>query len=507
MNWKKIFKYLFLFFVFATIVMSYLSNRDLRKIYGGLTAKVDSEQFNPSSEPIAITNCNILSPDGDTFIANQTIIIEDGLIKDLDSGIVIQHGIKEINGEGKYLIPGLIDSHVHLFKSENDLLLYIANGITQVRELIGSNDILKWRQEIENGRIGPDMYVATPRLGTFGTIEGWFMSWSQMFDNIKNPNEARKAVDLYHKKGYDAIKIYSHLSKESYAALCDAALSKGMDVVGHIPWSIAFSDVWNSGQSDIAHLEEIMNAFRREFSYHVADDPREFLSYVDKRSKEISGELVKNDISVTTTLWLVESFVRQKFELENVLKEVALEYQNPGISEWVGYIPGGLGWLPEVNRYKLADNMSEGDKVNQKRFWITYAQACQIILKNISQNGVTILAGTDANLPPTVPGFSFHDELETMYKAGMTPAQVLRSATSAPAERFALNSGKIKLGLEADLVLLDNNPLIDIANTKSINSVILNGQVLDRELLDQILDAVKGANDKSRKKEISTYLN
>ena len=174
-----------------------------------------------------------------------------------------------------------------------------------------------------------------------------------------------------------------------------------------MPFSLKLADVLNSNQSEIAHLEEVMNAFRREFgridNQKNADD---FLIYVEKRSKQIAPELIANNISVTTTLWLTKSFVRQKFELENILKEVELVYENPGISEWDEMIPQGLGWLPEVNRYKMPANLDADGMVWQKIFWTTYGQACQVILKTLSKDGVNILAGTDTNLPPTVPGFS-----------------------------------------------------------------------------------------------------
>ena len=246
---------------------------------------------------------------------------------------------------------------------------------------------------------------------------------------------------------------------------------------------------------------------RREFgSINGQEDANRFLAFADNRSKEIVTNLIANDISITTTLWLTESFVRQKFELDQVLGEVELEYENPGISEWNKRIPQGLGWLPEVNRYKMADNLTAEEKEGRKIFWTVYAQACQIILGNLNKGGVKILAGTDANLPPTVPGFSLHDELLSLNKAGMSPSEVLQSATRVPAEWLGNNTGIIKKGYKANLVLLDENPLINLKHTKTINSVIISGRVLDRALLDQILDAVKNANDASRTVDISHYL-
>ena len=494
--------------LFGTIGIVFLANRNMRQIYGGLTDVADYASISMHNDAVAIHNVNILSPSGDTFIPNQTVHLKDGIINSIDTLSVKSKNVIHVSGTGKFLIPGLIDSHVHLFKSQNDLLLYIANGVTTIRELIGEENHLKWRKEIRNGRIGPDMYITSPRLGSFGLIEGWWMNRTQGFNNIRDAEEAESMVKDYAKKGYDGVKIYSYLNKEAYKAINKVAREEGLDVVGHIPFSVELSDMFNSNQSDIAHLEEVMNAFRREFGkFNDEKEASDFLAYVEKRSKEIVPELIDNDISVTTTLWLTESFVRQKFELNKVLEEVELVYENPGISEWDKMIPRGIGWLPEVNRYKLPENLSKDELEWQKIFWTNYAQACKMILKILSDSGVTIMAGTDANLPPAVPGFSLHDELIAMVQAGMSPAKVLQSATSIPSDWLKDNTGRIIQGNKANLVLLDENPLMDITNTKRINSVFLNGRVLDRSALDSLLESVKIANNKSRKEDISQFTN
>lgn len=506
MNWKKIFKYTILVLFIGMIILAFLANRNTTQIYGGLTEVADYKQFNEPTESVVIYNANVLSTDGTSFIPNQNVLIENGIISSIDTLSNKLSGIRKINGEGKFLIPGLIDSHVHLFKSQNDLLLYVANGVTGIRELIGQELHLEWRNEIENGRIGPDMYIASPRLGSFGTVEGWFMNWTQGFNNIKNAEEAESMVKEYAKKGYDAVKIYSYLNEEAFNAVNEIAIQEGLDVVGHVPFDLELDDVINSNQSDIAHLEELMNAFRREYGdLKDQDGANEFLEYVRKRSEEVASSLIENDITITTTLWLTKSFVRQKFELDKVLQEVELVHENPGISEWDEMIPQGLGWLPNVNRYKLTDGLSDEEKEWSKIFWTTYGEACQVILTQLAQDGVKILAGTDTNLPPTVPGFSLHDELVTMNNAGMSPAQVLQSATFIPAERLGHKAGKIKEGYKANLVLLEKNPLEEMSNTRTINTVFLSGRILEREQLDQMLDAVKDANDSSRKIDIDKY--
>ncbi|WP_299437131.1 amidohydrolase family protein [uncultured Aquimarina sp.] len=511
MNWKKWLKYTAIFlFLLISISLIWIT-REGKRMYGGLTEQVDYKQFKPQEGSFAIKNINVLSPDGDSIISKQTVLIEKGLITAIDSTLNLSSKTKVIDGSGKYLIPGLIDTHVHLFQSPNDLLLYVANGVTEIRELIGEKNHLKWRKQIEDGRIGPKMFVASPRLGSFESMEGWFMSWSQGYLNIKNAKEARKTVKRLYDEGYNGIKIYSQLTKESYLAIIETANSLGMPVFGHIPWSLELNDVWTNGQSGIAHFEELMNALSREFSsnrnigsfYGNEDD---FLKFAEERCEDLANNLIQNDIAITSTLWLTESFAKQPFDIHQVLKDVELEYENPGISEWVNYVPQGLGWLPEVNRYKLPENQTADERKRSKKYWETYAKGCQILARNLAKRGVTIMTGTDANLPPAVPGFSLHDELQSLHRSGMSTAQVLKSATRIPAERLKSNSGKISPGYIANLIMLEKNPLENIANTKTINTVINKGQVFDRSLLDSILASVKDANNSSRKINIDTFL-
>ena len=516
MNWKKFFKYTGATLIILTIITIIWADRQGTMMYGGLTKRVDFNQFKPKTGAFVIKNVNLLSSNADRFIPNQSVYIEDGKISRIDSIKKLPANYEIVDGNGKYLIPGLIDAHVHLFKSPNDLLLYIANGVTEVRELIGEKDHLIWKKEIENGRIGPKLFVASPRLGSFGNLEGQFMEMAQGFRNIQNADQAREIVKELHDKGFDGLKIYSHLNKESYEAVAATAEELGMPIFGHIPFDVEFEDIWKNGQSGIAHFEEIMNALRREFGRYDDDEinklfkgfdnkEEQFLAFVEQRSELLAKNLIENDISVTSTLWLTQSFVRQKVELKKVLQEVELEYENPGIAEGFQINTRALGWLPEVNRYRFVENSSEKQKADQVWFWKNYGDACQLLAKNLSKSGVKIMAGTDANLPPTVPGFSLHDELGALNDAGMSTTQVLQAATVVPADWLKSNGGKIEIGREANLVLLEKNPLLNISNTKTINTVIATGKVYDRNLLDDMLEAVKNANNESRKVDISEF--
>ncbi|MEM0994428.1 MAG: amidohydrolase family protein [Bacteroidota bacterium] len=516
MNWKKFFRYTAAAIGTLLVIGMIWAGRQGNRMYGAYTKVVDHERFQPQTGCFGIRNVNILSPNCEQFIPQQSVLVENGEITKIDTQISMPPNIEIIDGTGKFLIPGLIDAHVHLWQSPNDLLLYIANGITEIRELIGSDEHLKWKQEIENGRVGPQMFVASPRLGSFSRMQGFVMEQTQWFQNVRDAKQARKIVYKYKKRGYDGLKLYSQLNREAYETLTATAKELDFPTFGHIPFSIEFKDLWTSGQSSIAHFEEVMNALQREFSDKEKGgiesmfggfEKREkaFLAYVNLRSDELADSLLMYDIAVTSTLWLTQSFHDQKANLDQVLTDVELAYENPGISEGTPMVTRALGWLPAVNRYRMYEGFTEEEIAENLTYWKAYGDACQLLAKNFAVRGVKIMAGTDANLPPTVPGFSLHDELSSLRDAGMSNAQVLRSATTTPADWLKHKTGQIKEGFVANLVLLDKNPLEDISYTKTIHTVIARGKVYNRSLLDEILAAVKAANDASRTVDISQY--
>lgn len=508
MNWKKWMKYigisLLTVLTVTTILLYFGLESGMKQMYGANTQKVDVTQFQPKIGAVVLKNVNILASDSKAFIAGQTVLMENGIIQAIDNTIAIPTEAIVLDGTGKYLIPGLIDSHVHLFYSPNDLLVYIANGVTQIREMMGSPERLALKKEVENGRIGPKIWVASPPMGTADDFQKWFISWTRQAKNVDNAADAQAAIQAFVDQGYDGVKIYSHINKESYLAATKTATELGLPVVGHIPWDIELNEFWDNGQCEVAHIEELMNALKRDFGY-INGREDEFLQFVREQSEGLADNLIKRDIGVTSSLGIVDGLIGQKFELESVLEEAELAYVNVGILEGVKFGSSGFGWLPHNNLYSLPKGLTEEEIAGRKRFWAAYANACQILANKLSKRGVKIMAGTDANIPAAVPGFSLHEELINLSKAGMSNGEILKSATSIPATFMNSKAGKIEEGYEANLVLLDKNPLENIRNTKTINTVFSNGKMFDRALLDDLLAAVKAANDEGRTIDISQY--
>jgi hypothetical protein len=503
---KKILIRLFLFALVITVSSFIWVDYQLTGMYGGHVKVADHTQFKPQIGKIAIIHVNVLSADGKTMLSNKTVVLDQGKIIAIDDKQNLPPGYFIVDGKGKYLIPGLIDSHAHLNGSENDLLLYIANGVTYIREMKGNKDHLKWRQEINNGRIGPTLFVATQKVNNYGIIEGWINQWTRLEINIPNPASALSIIQKLDDEGYDAIKVGTFLNLETYQAVSKASKEIGITLLGHTPLYAELHDVWQSNQKEISHVEEIFKALEREFGYWESKTSTEFLPFVKKRSTQIANNLFKNKIKVTTTLWLMESILRQQEDLTTELKNIELAYANPGISEGTVLTSHGLGWLPKVNPFRYSPDTTPDEHVAHIRYEKQKVQALYILLKDMMSAGVEILAGTDTTTPMVVAGFSMHDELQSLTNSVMTPVQALTSATRTPADWMQVKTGRIAQGYQADLVLLNKNPLENIQNTKSINTVIANGKLYNRQLLDDILNAVKKVNNESRKVDISEYL-
>ncbi|HBN93252.1 MAG TPA: amidohydrolase, partial [Hyphomonas sp.] len=305
-------------------------------------------------------------------------------------------------------------------------------------------------------------------------------------------------VQDYVAKGYDALKASSYLDREGYIALSAAAAKHDIPLVGHLPVATGLEDLWASHQSEVAHVEEFVKALDREFGGYGADTAEDFLTFVRGRSEDVADQMIAHDISVTSTLELIDSFQRQKSDLQTELGAAKLVYENPGIAEGTVITSRGMGWLPDVNIYRWPDQWDDDRKARSRLYWQTYAEAQHILFEAFMARGVAIMTGTDANVPVRVPGFSLHGEMTALQAAGMSPAQILASATSVPGDFMGTSTGQVRPGQKANLVLLRENPLEDIGATDAIEMVIIGDSVFNRKDLDQMLDTVKAANDASR---------
>lgn len=503
-RWLKRVLYSIIIFLIVFASVFEWADHELNKVLGKSTTVINIASIVKPSKTTKIKNVNILSEDCTHFIRNQDLIIKDGVIIQLGKNQIKKSTTEVIDGTNKYLIPGLIDSHVHLKESKNDLFLYLANGVTSVREMAGRPIVLEWRKSIQKKDIGPRMFIASPPIFSESGFTGYYYSWTRQSVNYSNKDDAEKAIKKIKEQGYDAVKMYGFVNPEMYKTTLKIAKENNIPVIGHLPL-VNLEIFYTSGQKEVAHVEEIIVKTIDDFGKSVSKNPEEYLHYLKSHSEKIAKKIKQHNISVTSTVWLCESFVNQRFSLESKLKKIQLKYANPKIIEGTPLYK--LGWLPGKNGYEYDGKDNADARRLSLIFWKTYAEAIHIMTKELVKHKVTIMAGTDANVATVVPGFSLHDEMESLSKSGMTNSQVLYSATVAPSNWMKSNTGKIKIKYYADLVLLNKNPLENIKNTKSIQYVFFNKYTIDKTQVARILKAIENANNDNRSIKIDKYLN
>jgi hypothetical protein len=480
------------------------SDNELNKVLGKSTKVIDISSIVKPTEIIQIKNTNVLSDDCSHFIKNQDVIIKNGKIIRLGENQPVENNALIIDGTDKYLIPGLIDSHVHLKESKNDLFLYLVNGVTSIREMAGRPITLEWRKAIQKNGFGPRMFVASPVIfSSESGLTGYYYSWTRQSINYSTKDDAEKEIKKIKEQGYDAVKMYGFVNPEMFKTTIDISKKYNIPVIGHIPL-VNLDVFYTSGQKEVAHVEELTVKTIDDFGKSISKNSKEFLAYLKILSVQIAEKLKKNNISVTSTVWLCESFLNQRFDLKLKLKEIELKYANPKIIEGTPIYK--LGWLPTKNGYEYDGEDNLDTKKLSLIYWKTYEEAIHIMTKALVDNKVTIMAGTDANVATVVPGFSLHDELQSLSKSGMTNSQTLYSATVEPSNWMKRNTGKIKVGYNSDLVLLSKNPLEDLKNTKTIEYVFFDKNMIDKVQIATILKAIEEANNENRSINIDEYI-
>lgn len=490
--------------LFGVLICTFIwADNELNKVMGRSTKTIDISSVIKPSKIIQIRNVNVLSEDCTHFIKNQSVLIKDGMILQLGESEVVNKEAMLIDGTGKYLIPGLVDSHAHLQESKNDLFLYLANGVTYIRDMAGQPVALEWRKDIQKNGFGPRMFIASRPIYSESGLAGYYYGWTRKAINYSNNDDAQTAIKKIREQGYDAIKMYGFVNPEMFKTTIEVAKENNIPVIGHIAL-VNLETFYQSGQKEVAHIEEITKKTIEDFGRSISKNPEEYLTFLKARSGQIAKKLKENNISVTSTVWVCESFVGQRFNLKSKLKEVELEYVNPKVIEGTPLYK--FGWLPGKNGYEYNGKDDPAARKLSLTYWNTYEKAIHIMTKALIDHEVTVMAGTDATVATVVPGFSLHNELESLSKSGMTNSQAIYAATVAPGNWMKSNTGKIKAGYYSDLVLLAKNPLENIKNTKAIEYVFFNKYIISKKQIKTILKAIEDANNENRSINIDEYL-
>jgi cytosine/adenosine deaminase-related metal-dependent hydrolase len=435
-------------------------------------------------------NVNVIPMDRERVLRDQTVVVRDGLIAEVGAAkrVRVPRGATRIDGRGKYLMPGLVDMHTHLFSDEDfpeelaadELALMLANGVTTIRLMIGTPEHLAMRRRVEAGDLlGPTLYVASPQLA--GRAYGGGVFNGRV---VTNAAEARAAVRDFKAAGYDFIKLTTAITPEVYDAVTGAAGESGIRVVGHVDLRVGLRRALAAGQQ-IEHLDSYMEAVLRDDapSKESVSDVGVWrkpnwasLDHVDDRKvEEVARATAKAGVYTCPTL----TFFKLTFAVEPTEEEVRArpDYR---------FFPQSL----RDSRHAALKRFWTGPPTAERRR--RYQAVRDRLVKAIHEAGGKIMAGSDTPELFLLYGFTLHRELRSLVEAGLSPYAALEAATRNPAEylRALDRIGTVRRGRRADLLLLEANPLEAIANTERRAGVMVRGRWLPEAELRAMLDRI-----------------
>ncbi len=426
-----------------------------------------------ASAVTAFVGVNVIPMDRDTVLEDQTVIIRNGKIFSVTpaSRSEVPEGARRIEGKERWLMPGLTEMHGHVpgpdnpAYLENVLFLYVANGVTTVRNMAGAPSHLALRDRIAKGELlAPTLYTASPWLhpGVAGT-----------------PEQARQTVRDYKAAGYDLIKLGS-ISRGAYGAMADTAHEIGMPFGGHIPEEVGLTGALDARQLSIDHLDRYVEFLVPEGADTDGLDRGFFGSgWIHLADERRIPEAIRRTLAAGTwnvpTLSLVEHLASSEAP-EDMIKWPEMRYMpHTVLEQWVSAkrkLQAQPGFQPAAAR--------------------RFVELRRKLLRSLHEAGAPIALGSDAPQFFNVPGFSIHHEMRMMAAAGLTPYQVLVSGTRNPALYFNEpdGGGTITPGQRADLILLEANPLVDVANVQRRVGVMLRGHWLAEKDIQAKLEKI-----------------
>jgi imidazolonepropionase-like amidohydrolase len=402
------------------------------------------------AETIVFKDVNVISMTSPKVAEKQNVIVTDGKIVRVSTALTkLPEGTKVIDGTGKWLMPGLAEMHGHIPPPnapagllDDVLYLYLANGITTVRGMLGHDGQINIREWQKTGDVvAPNLYVAGPSFNG---------------QSINSPEEAVAKVKQQKKEGWDLLKVHPGLTLAEYEAMAKTAKEEKMRFAGHVPEAVGLLRAIELGHETFDHIDGYMEYVADEKG--VLDEKK--LADAVKRSKAAGVWIVP-----TSALWEV---LYNAVPLETLRAYPELRYvPKQAVESW--------SKMYTDREAKLPAELKKNFIANRTR-----------ILRALHEGGVKILMGTDAPQQFSVPGFSLHRELLRMREAGMSNYEILKSGTTNVGEYFKAQDsfGTIEAGKRADLVLLTANPLANIENVSKIDGVMVRGRWYSREDMD-----------------------
>ncbi len=446
---KRIFKIIFILIGILLITILIILGVDIQKTS---YLKVKKNEF-ANNNSYLIKNINIIPMTQDTILTNKMIYVKEGIIQSIENSTKVQ-GIEIIDGGNGYVMPGLIDMHVHIW-DRYELGLYLSNGVTAVRNLWGMPMHLRIKEAVNNDEIiSPIFFTTGPKLTGPEFIGD---------DNLQltSPNEAKEKVISYKERGYDFIKTFYGMTEDIFDAVIEQAIISDIDIVAHPSQKVPYSYHFNPQIKSIEHAEDII---QQPLNYKLDT----------LKLKEVINDFSKSKHSSFSPTLTVYNNIYQMLIDDKILMSEQLQFMNPLIKK--------VDSKAQFERWytaKLKDSSTVKTIKNQHDFHLK-------IIKKLHEAGTTFICGTDAGIGITIPGFSIHQELAFYKEAGLSNYEVLKTATVNASKTHSImnNMGTIEVGKIANLILMDNNPLLDLSALQNPSTVFIKGRKLNKETLD-----------------------
>jgi hypothetical protein len=422
---------------------------------------------------VAFVDVTVLPMEGERVLQRQTVVVRDGRIAAVGPAdrTEVPAGAVRVQGTGRYLMPGLAEMHGHIPGSqnprytENVLFLYVSNGVTIVRGMAGDPSHLELRERVARGDLlGPTIHAASP--GFSG-------------NNAGTPDAAERRVREMHQAGYDLLKVFS-MPTDAYARMASTAHELGIPFAGHIPAAVGLEGALEHRQASIDHLDRYVEFLVRD---GVSTQGRDggffgsaFVDLVDTGKIPTAVARTREaGVWNVPTLSLVEHLASSE-AAERMAEWPEMRYMPPQVIE---------GWVRSKHDFQARPDFqpAAAQRLVEIRRQLT---------KALHDGGAPIALGSDAPQFFNVPGFSIHHEMEMMVASGLTPYEVLVTGTRNPAIYFETPDefGTVQVGRRADLILLEANPLDDIANVRRRAGVMVRGNWLPENEIQQRLQTI-----------------
>lgn len=442
----------------------------------------------------AFQHVNVIPMDSERVLPDQTVIVGNNKIKSIGpaSTIVIPAGAEIVDGQGKFMIPGLTDVHAHFFTEQEispktlplEAKLMLANGVTTARIQCGDSLYLDLRKRIDgNTTTGPDLFISCPQLVGRWPFRGLFFG-----KVVQTPEEAKAAIQQFAQQGYDAIKVTFFMQPPAYEAIAKEARAWGLRLTGHVGPDVGLPRALAAGQQ-VEHMDEFLEQLLpQDVGTNISVSGtsiwnRKAWSTVDQLDSTLIPALVAKIKAAGIAVAPTHYFLHTSFGYGQTEEEIR---QRPDFK----YLPEKL----KEDRFGTR-NFFWNDPPSEERRR-QFVQLRYQLTRALQKAGVPLLCGSDSPEWFIVQGFSVHYELEEMVRAGLPPFAALQTATVNPAQYLGIHhqKGTITPGKTADFLLLDANPLEDIRNTRRIAGVCVHGQYWNRKALDALLEEAKQLN-------------